>query len=122
MPDAVLANKSLARHLGDGQNLRHGQQISFHQQGESAARFGPWHLDGLDRARGRTYPRNPGPDRGAVLKEPEVLPAALDGVVNRTKPAAFRVREARPPIEINAEIKRLGHRIEVAGDDFPWRH
>ena|GEM_PF-7057658 len=28
-------------------------------------------------------PRNPGSDRGAVLKEPQVLPAALNGVGNR---------------------------------------
>ena len=56
-----------------------------------------------------------------MLEKPEVLPAALDGVVNRTKLAAVRIGEACSPLEINDEFERLGNRIEVTGDDLPWR-
>jgi hypothetical protein len=56
-----------------------------------------------------------------VFEEPEVLPALLDGVVDRTGLAGFRIGKARAALEINDELQRLGDGIEVAGNDLSWR-
>ena len=50
-----------------------------------------------------------------------MLPASLDGVLDRTGLAGFRVGKARAALEFNDELERLGDGIEVASDDFPWR-
>jgi hypothetical protein len=106
--------------LGDWQYSSHGEQKGFHQQGESPMRFRPWHLDGCNRTRRGVDAWNPRVDRGAVFEKLQVFPTALDGVVNGTELAGFRIGKAGSPFEINNQFQGLCEGIEVAGNDIPW--
>lgn len=57
---------------------------------------------------------DPGADRSPVFKKPQVLPAPLDSVMNRTEFVGLRVGETETPIEIDDEFQGLGDGIDVA--------
>ena len=119
VPDSILAHAGLPGHFGNGQNFSHREQKGFHEKGESGIGFGPRHLDGDHRARRCLDTRHAGPDRGSLLDESQMLPGALDGVVDRTQVSCFGIGKTRTALKINAKFQGLRARIEVGGNDLP---
>lgn len=85
VPDAILAYFGLFANLGDGQDFCHGEKESLHEESEAAVGLCPWDGGGFHLSGRSLDARHARPDGGAVLEETQVLPAALNGVVNGAK-------------------------------------
>ena len=83
-PDAVVRHAHQPRHVRYRHRLAQRDHERLHHQREARPRTRPRRLDltGLAACRAG-HPRQPGVDEGLELEEVEVLPAALDPVMDR---------------------------------------
>ena len=83
-PDAVFGDTKHLGDSGDGQLLGERQNQCIHQQGEATAGTGPWHRDLGDlAAMPALHPRQGGMQKGFELEEMQVLPSALNPIMNQ---------------------------------------
>ena len=115
----------LGGQLRNGRNRhlpRQGQDEKLEEQREAASRPSPGDLDLLDAARPAADPRNPGIEIGLVLKEVEMSPRPVLGVVD----LAFRrvgtrgTGELRAFGEVEPEVQAALFLRELDLGDFPW--
>lgn len=120
VPDAILADRALSGDFGDWQNFGEGEQVGFHEQGESALRPGPGEFSVTDLTLGSPDARDAGAQGGAVLEKMEVLPGALDSVMHRAGLPRLRVGEAASRLEVDDQFEGLRLGVEISGNDLPW--
>jgi hypothetical protein len=109
--------------LGHGSHRhlrRHREDQGFEQQREPAPRARPRHRDRMDTALRTRDARRSGHELGAKLKEVQVPPATLGGVVCFTAPRpALGARERPAAVKVELNLEALGRGVEIDPGDIP---
>src|SRR5664280_567974 len=121
-PDTGVVFPGDLAHLGNWHRRGEGDEQRLEQQGESRPRTSPRDVDLVYPVLMATHPRQTSMQVGLVLKEVEMAPLLVLGVVHRTRllPAAIDwAGETGAAGEIEVQIEATPFGVEICPRHFP---